>query len=174
MHWWCFQTPGKAGKRSLQLHTDSINVLLLSNISHSVSSLESERLLSALRQLFSLFSLNLQVPQCVFKTNCVAPEVRTLCKMHKTCVYRCKNKTTYIESVYCWRFVFDNDWNKMRHFKCCHLCHNGAVLLFYLIFFHHHWVAVSVPSLSAVFLTLLESSGQSEGASLSCTAAFWQ
>lgn len=42
--------------------------------------------------LSSFFFLNLQVPRCVFKTSCVAPEVRTLCKIHRTCVYRCKKK----------------------------------------------------------------------------------
>lgn len=71
-------------------------VLFLSDVSPFVHSLGSERLLSVVRQLsFFSFLFYLQVPRCVFKTSCVAPEVRTLCKIHRTCVYRCKKKDIY-------------------------------------------------------------------------------
>lgn len=77
--------------------------------------------------------------------------------IHKTCVYRCKKKGTkqhILNPCIAGGLFLENDWNKIRRFKCCHLFHNGFG------FFSSSSNQLSDSDLVAVFLTLLESFGE--------------
>lgn len=89
----------------------------------------------SLRWVLYICFLNRQVPHCLWtKSSCsLIKRRRKQKKYEQVCSYLKKQKQTYTESLYCWRFIFKYDWNKMTCSKCSYLVYMGGICLFVLL-----------------------------------------